>query len=63
MQESQAGVVTPDMAAGIAGGLLELLLDESLARRYAANARAFAVAPDSTWSARAATVMESLGVA
>jgi len=63
LQSSQAGVVTPDTAPGIADGLLKLLLDEALARSYAANARAFAVAPDSTWGARAATVIESLGVA
>jgi len=61
LESSGAGLVTPDSAAGIAEGLVKLLLDESLARRLAANARVFACAPGSTWDARAATVLESLG--
>ena len=62
LEESGAGLATPDTAEGIAAGLLKPLLDENLARRLAANARAFACAPGSTWDARAATVIETLGL-
>jgi len=38
-----------------------LLEGEALAARCAASARAYAVAPENTWDARAQTVLESLG--
>jgi glycosyltransferase involved in cell wall biosynthesis len=63
LETSGAGLTTPDTAEGLAEGLLKLLLDQDLARRLAANARAFACSPDSTWDARAGTVIESLGLA
>jgi glycosyltransferase involved in cell wall biosynthesis len=63
LEESDAGLTTPDTAEGIAEGLLELLADEALARRLATNARRFACLPESTWAARAGTVLESLGIA
>jgi glycosyltransferase involved in cell wall biosynthesis len=62
LEMSDAGLTTPDTAEGIAEGLLKPLLDEDLARRLAANARAFACLPGSTWDARAGTVLESLGL-
>ena len=63
LETSGAGLTTPDTAEGLAEGLLKLLLDQDLARRLAANARAFACSPDSTWDARAGTVIGSLGLA
>ncbi len=62
LEQSGAGVATPDTAEGLAEGLLRLLTDEAEAARLSADARAFACAPGSTWDARARTVLETLGV-
>lgn len=62
IEVSNGGVVTPDTAAGLAEGILAILQDEALARRLAAGARAYACSPGATWDARAATVIESLGL-
>ena len=59
---SGAGIATPDTAAGLAEGLLHILQDEDLARRMAANARAYACSPEATWDARARTVLATLGL-
>jgi len=63
LSASGGGVATPDTAEGLAQGLLRLLTDDVEAARMAADARAFACAPTSTWDARARTVLETLGVA
>ncbi|MGA2513474.1 MAG: glycosyltransferase [Candidatus Limnocylindrales bacterium] len=63
IEASGAGIVTPDTPEGQAGGILRLLEDDALAARSAAAARAYAVAPDHTWDARARTVLDTLGLA
>jgi len=63
LEASGAGLVAEDTPQGLADAILRLLEDEALAARCAANARAYAVAPDNGWDARAHTVLESLGVA
>jgi hypothetical protein len=55
--------VTPDTAEGLAGGILPILADERLARRFAKNARQYACSPEATWDARARTVLVTLGLA
>jgi glycosyltransferase involved in cell wall biosynthesis len=62
IEASQAGIVTPDSADGLAQGILAILEDESLARRLAANARRYACSAGATWDARARTVMDTLGL-
>jgi glycosyltransferase involved in cell wall biosynthesis len=62
IEASGAGTVTPDTAAGLAGGILPILEDEGLARHFADNARQYACSPDATWDARAATVLATLGL-
>jgi glycosyltransferase involved in cell wall biosynthesis len=59
---SGAGIATPDTPDGLAAGLLQPLLDLELARRLAANARAYACSPESTWDARALTVLATLRI-
>jgi glycosyltransferase involved in cell wall biosynthesis len=62
LEASGAGLVAAeDTSQGLASAILRLLEDEALAARCAANARAYAVAPENTWDARAQTVLESLG--
>jgi glycosyltransferase involved in cell wall biosynthesis len=63
LEASGAGLVAGDTPQGLADAILRLLEDEALAARCAVNARAYAVAPDNGWDARAHTVLESLGVA
>jgi glycosyltransferase involved in cell wall biosynthesis len=63
IEASGAGTVTPDTAAGLAQGILPILEDARLAGRLAENARRYACSPESTWDARASTVLETLGVA
>jgi len=62
LEESAAGIATPDTAAGLASGISRILGDDALAHRMARNARAFAVSEAQTWDARAATVLDTLGV-
>jgi glycosyltransferase involved in cell wall biosynthesis len=59
---SGAGTATPDTAAGLAGGILPILADESVARRMADGARRYACSPTSTWDDRAGTVLATLGL-
>ena len=49
-------------AAGLAEGLLRVLTDDAEAAAMSARARAFACAPESTWDARARTVLRTLGL-
>jgi glycosyltransferase involved in cell wall biosynthesis len=63
IEASGAGTVTADTAAGLAGGILPILEDAGLARRLAESARRYACSPESTWDARARTVLTSLGLA
>jgi glycosyltransferase involved in cell wall biosynthesis len=63
IEASRAGTVTPDTAAGLAQGILPILEDADLAARLAVNARLYACSPESTWDARASTVLERLSVA
>jgi glycosyltransferase involved in cell wall biosynthesis len=63
IEASGAGAVCPATAQGLADAILPVLGDESLARRLASNARRYAIAPDSTWEARARLVIESAGMA
>ena len=63
IEASGAGTVTSDTAAGLADGILPILEDADLAARLAVNARLYAVSPESTWDARASTVLETLCVA
>ena len=63
IEASGAGMVTPDTAAGLAQGILPILEDADLAGRLAENARRYACSPESTWDARALTVLGTLGVA
>ena len=63
IEASGAGTVTPDTAAGLAGGILPILEDADLAGRLARNARRYACSPESTWDARALTVLRTLGEA
>ncbi len=63
IEASGAGLVTPDTAAGLAGGILLILEDADLARRLAENSRRYACSSDATWEARARTVLETLGLA
>jgi glycosyltransferase involved in cell wall biosynthesis len=63
VEASGAGTVTADTAAGLAGGILPILEDAALAARLAASARRYACAPESTWDARAVTVLTSLDLA
>ena len=55
IEASQAGMVTPDSADGLAQGILAILEDESLARRLGANARRYACSAG-------ATVVDTLGL-
>jgi glycosyltransferase involved in cell wall biosynthesis len=61
LEASGAGLVAADTSLDLADAILRLLEDEALAARCAANARAYAVAPENMWDARAQTVLESLG--
>jgi glycosyltransferase involved in cell wall biosynthesis len=63
VEASGAGTVTPDTAAGLAQGILAILEDEHLAAGLAENARRYACSPESTWDARALTVLTCLGLA
>jgi glycosyltransferase involved in cell wall biosynthesis len=63
IEASGAGTVTPDTAAGLAHGILPILEDADLAGRLAENARRYACSPESTWDARASTVLTCLGMA
>lgn len=63
LEASGAGLVAEDTSQGLASAILRLLDDEPFSARCAANARAYAVASDNTWDARAETVLKSLGVA
>ncbi|HEX7612984.1 MAG TPA: glycosyltransferase, partial [Candidatus Limnocylindrales bacterium] len=63
IEASGAGTVTLDTAAGLAQGILPILEDARLADRLAENARRYACSPESTWDARALTVLGTLGVA
>ena len=63
IEASGAGTVCAATAQGLADAILPVLEGESLARRLAANARRYAVAPGSTWEARARLVIESAGLA
>jgi glycosyltransferase involved in cell wall biosynthesis len=60
---SRAGKTARDDAAGLAEAVLPILENERLARRLAANARAYARSPEATWDARARTVLDALGLA
>jgi glycosyltransferase involved in cell wall biosynthesis len=60
LEASGAGIVTADSADGLAGGILDLLADESLAERCSANARAYSTSPANTWAARAEKVLGTL---
>ena len=62
LEAAGAGLVTPDTADGLAEGIVRMLTEDGLAERCAAAARAYAVDPANTWDARAATVLETLGV-
>jgi glycosyltransferase involved in cell wall biosynthesis len=61
LEASGAGLVAADTSRDLAEAILRLLEGEALAARCAASARAYAVAPENTWDARAQTVLESLG--
>jgi glycosyltransferase involved in cell wall biosynthesis len=63
IEASGAGSVTPDTAEGLAAGILPILEDAGLASRLAGNARRYACSPQSTWAARATTVVACLGLA
>ncbi|HEX7611478.1 MAG TPA: glycosyltransferase [Candidatus Limnocylindrales bacterium] len=63
IEASGAGTVTPDTAAGLAHGILAILEDANLAGRLAENARRYACSSESTWDARASTVLTCLGLA
>ena len=63
IEASGAGTVTPDTAAGLAHGILAILEDANLASRLAENARRYACSSESTWDARALTVLGALGLA
>ena len=62
IEASGAGTVTPDTAAGLAGGILPILADNALARQFAESARRYACSPEATWDARARTVLATLGL-
>jgi glycosyltransferase involved in cell wall biosynthesis len=62
LSASGGGIATSDTPEDLADGLLRLLKDEPEAARLSANARAFACAPESTWDARARTVLRTLGI-
>jgi glycosyltransferase involved in cell wall biosynthesis len=63
LKAAGAGILTPDTPEGLAEGIVRMLTEDGLAERCAAAARAYAVAPDNTWDARARTVLETLGLA
>jgi len=63
LESSGAAIFTPDTPAGLADGIVRMLSEDGLAESCATAARAFAVAPQNTWAARAGTVLESLNVA
>jgi glycosyltransferase involved in cell wall biosynthesis len=63
VEAAGAGIVTPDTAAGLADGIARMLTEDGLAERCAAASRAYTVAPENTWDARALTVLRTLGLA
>lgn len=62
LERSGAGLTTPATPEDLAAGIVRMLVDDALAARSAAAARAFALSADNTWDARARTVLASLAV-